>query len=67
MYKTMDLLADHGEMHFTHQDWRLLIQLALQNGWSPMSALPPESRYEKPLHEGNCRAPEGEQWDFGEP
>jgi hypothetical protein len=44
---TMDLIGPHGERHFTHQAWMMLLDLAVQHGWHPAGTLERE-REEEP-------------------
>jgi len=39
---TMDLIGPQSEHSFTHCDWRMMINLALQYGWKPAGASPPD-------------------------
>ncbi len=48
---TMDLIAPHGEQHFTLSGWKMLLDLALQNGWEPAGALPREHDDEDELED----------------
>jgi hypothetical protein len=43
---TMDLVGPRGERHFTHQAWRLLLELALGHGWRPAGTLEREPEEE---------------------
>ena len=39
---TMDLIGNQGAISFTHQSWKLLIDLALKYGWKPAGAQEPD-------------------------
>ena len=39
---TMDLISASGERHYTHQSWKMLLDLARRSGWQPAGAEEPE-------------------------
>jgi hypothetical protein len=48
---TMDLIGEQGQKCFNNSGWKMLIDLALRNGWKPAGAQEPDDEGEELLEE----------------